>query len=358
MTAAPAESPLFQPPSSQPPSSQPLSSLPQLTRHVTSGGARIYTVSVNAFPHLSANVFLIVVGNAAAPSYTALLDTGGHDPGSTQGLARGQEAVREQHSEAWSWETLSRVVISHVHPDHLAGLPFVQTLTDAPTAAHALDLATIQNPEAARDAAMLRTEVLLAWAGIDGEYAARFRNRARNLMLPRAARIDTALHGSELLDGQFEVIHTPGHAGGQVCLRLHDVLLCADHLLPHNSPPLMPERAHVGGGLANYLVSLSRIEALEGVTLALGGHGGPMPDWRGRIRQLRERYQGKLQAVLDAADQPVTVHDLTLRLYPDISRVQALLLLDQTGALAEYLAATGQLREQETDGQASLFQRL
>ena len=358
MTAAPAVSPSSQPPSSQ----------PQLTRHVTSGGARIYTVSINAFPHLSANVFLIVMGDPAAPSYIALLDTGSHDPGSTQGLARGLEAVHEQHAEAWSWDTLSRVVISHVHPDHLAGLPFVQTLTDALTAAHALDVATIQNPEAARDAAILRTEALLAWAGISGaganvsgigeDYATRFRSRARNLMLPRAARIDTALHGGELLDGQFEVIHTPGHAGGQVCLRLHDTLLCADHLLPHNSPPLMPERAHVGGGLANYLVSLSRIEALEGVTLALGGHGGPMPNWRGRIRQLRERYQDKLQAVLDAADQPVTVHDLTLRLYPDIGRVQALLLLDQTGALAEYLAATGQLREQETDGQASLFQRV
>ena len=75
MTAAPAVSPSSQPPSSQ----------PQLTRHVTSGGARIYTVSINAFPHLSANVFLIVMGDPAAPSYIALLDTGSHDPGSTQG---------------------------------------------------------------------------------------------------------------------------------------------------------------------------------------------------------------------------------------------------------------------------------
>lgn len=352
MAAVPSESP----------SPQSFSSQPQLTRHVTSGGARIYTVSIEAFPHLSANVFLIVVGDAAAPSYTALLDTGGSGPGSTQGLVLGLEAVCEQHGEAWSWETLSRVVISHVHPDHLAGLPFVQTLTAAPTAAHALDVATIRNPEAARDAAIPRTEALLTWAGIGGaggggEYATRFRNRARNLMLPQAARVDTVLHGGEFLDGHFEVIHTPGHAGGQVCLRLYDVLLCADHLLPHNSPPLMPERAHVGGGLANYLASLGRIEALEGVTLALGGHGGPMPDWRGRIRQLRARYQGKLQAVLDTADQPMTVHDLTLKLYPDIRRVQALLLLDQTGALAESLAATGQLHEQAVEGRASLFQR-
>ncbi len=343
MTAAPSESS---------PSS------PQLTRHVTSGGARIYTVGVNAFPHLSANVFLIVVGDAAAPSYTALLDTGGHDAGSTGGLALGLEAVREQYGEAWSWETLSRVVISHVHPDHLAGLPFVQTLTAAPTAAHALDVATIRNPEAARDAAIPGTEALLAWAGIESDYATRFRNRARNLMLPRAARIDTVLHGGESLDGHFEVIHTPGHAGGHICLRLHDILLCADHLLPHNSPPLMPERAHVGGGLAHYLASLDCVEALEGVTLALGGHGGPMPDWRGRIWQLRERYQDKLQAVLDAADQPATVQALTLTLYPNISRVQALLLLDQTGALAEYLAATGRLHEQAVAGRASLFQRV
>ena len=65
MAAVPSESP----------SPQSFSSQPQLTRHVTSGGARIYTVSVNAFPHLSANVFLIVVGDVAAPSYTSLLDT-------------------------------------------------------------------------------------------------------------------------------------------------------------------------------------------------------------------------------------------------------------------------------------------
>ena len=137
----------------------------------------------------------------------------------------------------------------------------------------------------------------------------------------------------------YTVIHTPGHEGSQVCLRVDDLLLSADHLLPRNSPPLMPQRFQRGAGLKHYLASLDRTEELEGVSVALGGHDGPMHHWRGRIQQLRDRYDDKLRAVLDAAAAPVTLHDLTHALHPRLKPVQAILLLDQTAALAEYLAA-------------------
>ena len=318
----------------------------------------MYTLTLDAFPHFTVNAFLVVIGEVAAPGYTALIDTGSSHPDSTAGLETGMEAVRAQWGEAVGWSTLSRVVVTHAHPDHVAGLPFVRGRTHAPVAAHEFDVPGIEDPQAARDAAMLRVEDQLLWAGIplagtaDGppdagppDYATRLRNRSRNLTLPLGVPVETALRGGDLLDGHFRVVHTPGHQGGQVCLHLHDVLFSADHLLPHNSPPLMPERSQRGAGLAHYLASLNRVEALSGVSVALGGHGGPMNDWRGRIRQLRTRYQDKLQAVLDAAGEPLTVHDLTLRLYPEITRVQALLLLDQTGALVEYLLRQGALEE-------------
>ncbi|MGY2894723.1 MBL fold metallo-hydrolase [Deinococcus sp. UYEF24] len=325
-------------------------------RHLTSGGARIYTLTLDAFPHFAVNTFLVVIGEAAAPTYTALIDTGSSHPDSTAGLEAGLAAVRAGWGEEVSWASLSRVVVTHAHPDHVAGLPFVRGLTHAPVAAHAFDVPIIENPHAARDAATLQVEDQIRWAGIPGKeeagnleaagppnYATRLRRRSRNPMLPEGVTVETVLRGGELLDGHFRVIYTPGHEGGQVCLRLHDVLLSADHLLPHNSPPLMPERAQPGAGLTHYLASLDRVEALSGVSVALGGHGGPMTDWRGRIDQLRARYQDKLQAVVAAASEALTVHDLTLRLYPQTSQVQALLLLDQTGALVEYLVRQGDL---------------
>ncbi|WP_407572278.1 MBL fold metallo-hydrolase [Deinococcus altitudinis] len=329
------------------------------SRLVTSGGARIYTLTLDAFPHFAVNTFLVVIGEASAPIYAALIDTGSSHPDSTAGLEAGLAAVQATWGEQVSWDSLSRVIVTHAHPDHVAGLPFVRGRTRAPVAAHALDVPTIENPFAARDAAALQVEDQIRWAGIpdqkEGEpggaveagpgYATRLRRRSRNPMSPEGVQVETVLRGGELLDGHFRVIYTPGHQGAQICLLVHDVLLSADHLLPHNSPPLMPERAQPGAGLTHYLASLDRVEALSGVRVALGGHGGPMHDWGGRIGQLRARYQDKLQAVLAAASEALTVHDLTLRLYPQISQVQALLLLDQTGALVEYLVRQGDLDE-------------
>lgn len=328
-------------------------------RHVTSGGTRVYTVTVPAFPHLPANAFLVVRGAVGAPSYTALVDVGGSHEGSAAALLSGLEEVRATHGEAWSWGALSRVVITHPHPDHVAGLPFVRTLTDAPVAAHHGAAPAIEEPQARRAAQLAGIEGYLVWLGVppDSPYAERLRRRAGNVPLPSGVPVDTALHDGDVLDGVFSVVHTPGHEGSQVCLVVDDLLLSADHLLPRNSPPLMPARMQAGAGLEAYLASLDRVEALGGVRVALGGHDGPMPDWRERVQFLRARYAGKLRDVLSAAAQPVTVHDLTHAVHPRLKAVQALLLLDQTGALAESLAGRGELKETRRADGAALFQR-
>lgn len=314
-----------------------------LARHQTTSGARLYTLPVRAFPGLQANAYLLVVGPAAAPRYTALIDVGSQNDDSHADLISGLERVVREWGEQVSLATLSRIVITHAHPDHVAGLPFVQQFSAAPVAAHRLDVPAIETPEVVRDAFVQATQQMIGWAGLSGSIAERMGNRARNLAVPSGVPIQTVLEGGELLDGVLTVVHTPGHAAGQVCLRVDEVLLSADHLLPHNSPPLWPSRMREQTGLAAYLDSLDRVEALSGVTLALGGHGGPMTDWRGRIAALRARYDDKLAALLAVAREPLTVAELTERLYPELPRVQALLLHDQTGALAEYLAAQGRL---------------
>ncbi|MDV6373071.1 MBL fold metallo-hydrolase [Deinococcus arenicola] len=342
--------------------STPVSVPAVAARHVTSGGTRVYTLTVPAFPHFAANVFVVVRGEAAAPTYTALIDTGGSHEASTAALDAGLDAVRSEYGEAVAWDTLSRVVITHPHPDHVAGLPFVHSRTAAPVAAHEWAVATIQNPAGDPVKRQADMEDHLLWLGLTGggteaEYAERLRRRARNTMLPEAVEIQTPLKDGDVLDNIFTVIYTPGHEGSQVCLRVDDLLLSADHLLPRNSPPLMPERFQRGAGLGHYLDSLDRIEALEGVSVALGGHDGPMHDWKGRIQNLRDRYDDKLRAVLNAAAEPITIHDLTHALNPRLRAVQAILLLDQTAALVEYLVGRGQLVETRREDGAALVVR-
>lgn len=324
-------------------------------RHVTSGGTRLYVLSVRAFAHMQANAVLAVQGPPAAPTYTALIDLGSPEAPSVQDLRAGLERVRQEWGEHWTWTGLSRLIVTHPHPDHAGGLSAVRPLTPAPLAAHAWAAPLLHDPEAARDEARSRLLTYAGWVGGTGSSAERLERRAHKpwlpwaageVALPGAGTVQLPLHGGERLDNVFEVIHLPGHEGAQVGLRVDDVLLSADHLLPGNLPPLMPGWVRPGGGLAQYLGALDTLEQVQGVNLAIGGHGEPMPDWRGRVRDIRARYARKLQALLEVAGpQGQTVQELTLRLHPRLREVQAILLLDQTAALVEHLTHQGHLQE-------------
>ncbi|RJF68982.1 MBL fold metallo-hydrolase [Deinococcus cavernae] len=326
-----------------------------VTRFVSGAGTRVYRITVPAFPHLKVHVFQVVQGPPAAPSYAALVDTGSSDPNSQQALQAGLTRVQQEFGERVDGASLSRIVITHAHPDHVAALPALRRYTPAPVAAHELDAPLIEQPAVSRERHRAIIEEYLRWAGIEGPFAERLRKRAGNLMLPRGVPVDTRLQDGDMLDGVMQVIHTPGHAPAQVCLRVDDLLLSADHLLPLNSPPLMSQKLYPGGGLRRYLASLDKLDALDGVTLALGSHDQEMHDWRGRIRTLRERYAQKLDATRQAAREPRTLADINALLNPRMKEIQAVLLLDQTAALIEYLLESGDLAEIPTQG-ATLFQ--
>ena len=127
------------------------------------------------------------------------------------------------------------------------------------------------------------------------------------------------LHGGQRL-GDWEVIWTPGHDPGHICLwrEADGVLLCGDLLLPGFTPNIQPAPGHEDT-LQEYLDSLDRVAELP-VRVVLPAHGDPYADAAARARQLKRHHQERLAKIAGLiAAAPRSVDDLANDLFGDIA---------------------------------------
>jgi glyoxylase-like metal-dependent hydrolase (beta-lactamase superfamily II) len=159
-----------------------------------------------------------------------------------------------------------------------------------------------------------------------------------------APGITTIVEGDHI--GDWEVLVTPGHAPGHVCLyRGRDrVLIAGDHLLPGVTPNIhltsdMPD------AVADYLSSLRRVAALD-IGLVLPAHGEPFADATGRALELIEHHERRLAQLegLLSAGGPADTTRLAAGLFSDIeSPTDQLLAEMETYAHLEHLRLRGRV---------------
>jgi glyoxylase-like metal-dependent hydrolase (beta-lactamase superfamily II) len=306
----------------------------------TAAARRIYSLPVQAFSNLRANVYVISDGEKRI-----LVDCGSGMEQSNQDLLRGLEAIGETYGEVITLVNIDQIVLTHGHIDHFGGLPFVRQFTSAPVGIHILDVRVISNHEERVIVAARHLENYLIEAGVSDQYRA-------NLMqmytfaktFYRSTPIDFLLDEEERLNGDIQVYHVPGHCPGMVCLQVDDILLTADHILSKTTPHQAPERITHNMGLGHYLAALKKIEQLDGIRLGLGGHEKPMDDVRGRIQAIRASHQERLSKVMDICREPKTIADISKELFGQVSSYHVLLALEEAGAHVEYLYQRGELQ--------------
>lgn len=166
-------------------------------------------------------------------------------------------------------DELAYILMTHSHPDHVSGAPFLSRLTGAVVAAHPADT----RPTAAG-------EPTVAY----GPFA------SLGLPLPFLRRVAVGL---PLADGQvlpvadgLRVIHTPGHTPGSVCYLLESrgVLFSGDTLFS-DGRRVSRSVPFPGSDRAAYRRSLARLSSLAFEVLC-GGHGEPLVG--GAADRLRE----------------------------------------------------------------------
>ena len=148
------------------------------------------------------------------------------------------------------------VLVTHTHPDHVAGYADLKRLSDLPVAVHADDEARLPGTPDLRIA-----------------------------------------HGDVLTIGstRIHVLHTPGHTPGGICLHLDGALISGDTLFPGG-----PGRTRSAASFTQVVASITtHLHPLPGETLVLPGHGADTT-----IAESKREY-----AVFAAKPHPDDLHD-------------------------------------------------
>ena len=110
---------------------------------------------------------------------------------------------------------------------------------------------------------------------------------------------------------EWVALHTPGHTADHLCLYEpgDGILLSGDHVLPSITPHI----SGIGAGpdpLAAFITSLDRVAGLEGVRHVLPAHGHPFTDLPGRVDDIKEHHDQRLERlrgfVAEAGEGTVT----------------------------------------------------
>ncbi len=271
-----------------------------------------------------------------------LIDTGMQTDACFDALARALEGL------AVDWRDIRRILITHIHPDHMGLVAKLIPLTGATVDLHHAEhklLLQVTDTTLHRD---WQREVLTT-AGVSPE----MRDAVHSAMLDiqqsfQPLTPDRLLSGGETIataHGVLEIISTPGHSPGHVCLydRERRVLISGDHILQHISPNIGWQPGH--DALGEFLSSLDRIAALD-IDLVLPSHGAPFTGHRDWIRKTQEHHAERCARIVALIDGgATTAHLIAERLWNrHLSPFHYRFAIFEVLAHLEYLERRGVLR--------------
>ena len=243
-----------------------------------------------------------------------------------------------------------RILLTHMHPDHLGGTGPAVEATGARVLQGELDYEQSEhvwgNPEwPQRISAWFRSH------GVPADVADELLEQG-SVYAPfiRFHRDPELLNEGDEVDG-WRVLAMPGHADGHLCLVRDGELVGGDHLLDRISPTvgLWPDSRP--DPLGDYLDSLARTVDLA-PRIVYPGHGEPIRDAAGRARELVEHHRERLGAAEAAlGPEPRTGYDASFDLFGrTLSSGARRFAVAETLSHLERLRREGRVQRIEGDG--------
>lgn len=277
-----------------------------------------------------------------------LIDCGMDTPAAMAALEQGLSRL------GIAWQAIRKILLTHMHPDHMGLATKILERSGAELLMH--------EAEARHLSLVNRSGRRLPWlreafanagvpeevqASIDSHFAAirgNFHDLTPDHLLHGAERIDTAL-------GAFEVLWTPGHSPGHVCLYHAEkkLLFSGDLILERITPNVawFPER----DTLAEFLASLERLSDYS-VDLILPSHDQPFRGHREWIAQTRQHHHERCDEINGVlAYSPNTAYALVGKLWTrKLSPINHHFAIFEVLAHLEYMQRQGLVRGRRKNG--------
>jgi glyoxylase-like metal-dependent hydrolase (beta-lactamase superfamily II) len=243
-------------------------------------------------------------------------------------------------------EDVSLLALTHFHSDHAGLAAHVCERSGAPLWAHP-DHDHAYRPIREPEAELAWRSRFLAREGVEGARIASYASVAEeNEAVLAAVPLDRPLTEGVEIDtalGPWRVLETPGHSPSHVCLvqpesglAIVGDLICAA-FAPWFDYGWTPDPC------GEFLRSLDRLLDIDGIEIALPGHGRPIEDTAGVTAMQRGRTLERLQRTRELlAAEPLDAYEVTTRLYGEVSDPDGVIHLSEALADLRHLRVRGE----------------
>ncbi len=219
-----------------------------------------------------------------------LIDTGWYQPESFAAL------TDSLHSLNLDYGDIQKVVLTHSHPDHcgMAG-KIRQQAPDIELICHRWEADLIESRYIKFSEPREDIAFLLGKHGVPAKDLLPLGSASLPILqMVTVALPDRVLYGGEIISTgiyDLEVIWTPGHSPGHICLYEAEnrLLFCGDHILPTITPNIGYHVLSGDNPLGDYFAALGKLANLE-VACVHPGHEYSFNDLRGRIKSILEHH--------------------------------------------------------------------